>query len=508
MISHPLLSSDVAYLFVCARFDNQGFSQTQAMDAFAQRFGNYNPTTKTWAVPTYFLSFLNGFPSIGQALGAYIGSIISARYGRRMTVFVMSIWAIVSAIIIITSKNKVQILMGRILNYVYVGMELSVISVFQAELMPGPIRGFAVGSYQMSIGLGGIVINIICNRTATLKTDAAFLIPFAMYFIVPTIVSSLVWFMPESPRWLLSKGRVDEAAASLGRIRVDNSPDTIESEIHMIQLALEMEKERGSYLDLFRKPNRRRTSIAWASNFFLQASGQSFVSQYGAVFFKSIGAANPFALTIGNTTLLTGACLINMCLMDHVGRRPMYLIGSMLQGSSQFIVGAMGTQQQTQTVKTVIVAFTMSFAFFYGIGIGPLNWVTTTEVPDQRLRDKTVRTAAWVNTVTTFVVSFTLPYLLNAPYANLSSKVGFIYGSITFTATVWAYFFLPELGGRTLDEIDLLFHDNISAIASSKWKPDTLHELEAIALGEHGDKGNREDVQKEDVQQIEQPSRV
>lgn len=81
----------------------------------------------------------------------------------------------------------------------------------------------------------------------------------------------------------------------------------------------------------------------------------------------------------------------------------MYLIGSMLQGSSQFIVGAMGTQQQTQTVKTVIVAFTMSFAFFYGIGIGPLNWVTTTEVPDQRLRDKTVRTAAWVNTVTTCV---------------------------------------------------------------------------------------------------------
>lgn len=68
--------------------------------------------------------------------------------------------------------------------------------------------------------------------------------------------------------------------------------------------------------------------------------------------------------------------------------------------------------------------------------------------------------------------------------------------------------FLPELGGRTLDEIDLLFHDNISAIASSKWKPDTLHELEAMALGEHGDKGNREDVQKEDVQQIEQPSRV
>jgi hypothetical protein len=68
--------------------------------------------------------------------------------------------------------------------------------------------------------------------------------------------------------------------------------------------------------------------------------------------------------------------------------------------------------------------------------------------------------------------------------------------------------FLPELGGRTLDEIDLLFHENISAVASSRWKPDTLHELEAIALGEHGDKGNREDDQKEDIQQIERPPRV
>jgi MFS family permease len=111
------------------------------MDPFIRQFGEYNAKTKTYAIPAYFLSFMNsergsgiqaatvgtgadypcaGFVFIGFAIGIYIGSVISARYGRRMTVFCMSLWALCSATIIITATTKEQMLVSRILNYLYI----------------------------------------------------------------------------------------------------------------------------------------------------------------------------------------------------------------------------------------------------------------------------------------------------------------------------------------------------------------------------------------------------
>lgn len=97
-------------------FDNQGFNTTQAMDYFYREFGARNPRTGQYAMETYFLSLLNSLIFIGFLAGAYIGSLVSARYGRRMTVFTMSLWAIISAVINITSQNKAQILAGRIVS--------------------------------------------------------------------------------------------------------------------------------------------------------------------------------------------------------------------------------------------------------------------------------------------------------------------------------------------------------------------------------------------------------
>lgn len=97
-------------------FDNQAFAQSQAMDAFDRQFGEYNAAKGTWSLPTEFKSLLNGIPFIGFAFGLIIGSLISAKYGRRMTMFCMSIYALISATVVITSTTRAQILAGRTLN--------------------------------------------------------------------------------------------------------------------------------------------------------------------------------------------------------------------------------------------------------------------------------------------------------------------------------------------------------------------------------------------------------
>lgn len=131
--------------------DQGAFAGTQAMTAFNKQFGVFNKEKKAYEIETYFLSLLNSLNYIGFAFGLITGNIISRRWGRRVCMFVMSMWAIIAAIILVTSNVKEQMLVGRIIAYIYIGMELALVPVLQSELVPARVRGFVVGTYQSSL---------------------------------------------------------------------------------------------------------------------------------------------------------------------------------------------------------------------------------------------------------------------------------------------------------------------------------------------------------------------
>ncbi|KAK1479982.1 sugar transporter [Colletotrichum cuscutae] len=301
-------------------FDNQAFTSTQA--AFERQFGEYDDATRQWKIPTYFLSLLNSLNYIGFAAGLVIGSLTSARFGRRTTMIFMSVYALISATVVVTSTTKEQILVGRILNYVYVGFELAVVPVYQSEIVPAPVRGMVVGTYQLSIGLGGLVINSICRGTSSFQDSRAYRIPFGLFYVIPSIVLALIWFIPESPRWLLLRARVEEARKAHHLLREGTmSENDISNEFAKIQQSLLDEPEQGRTKELFQGVNRKRTAIAVGMSFFQQATGQAFASQYGAVWVKSLGTLKPFDVTLGSSALTTGLIITCLFLTDRVGRR-------------------------------------------------------------------------------------------------------------------------------------------------------------------------------------------
>lgn len=109
----------------------------------------------------------------------------------------MSVWSCIATTIIITSENRDQILAARILAYIYIGMELAVVPIYQSEITPGKARGFVVGTYQLSLGVGGLVVNGVARATSSMESKAAFRIVYGLFYMVPVIVICGIWFVPE-----------------------------------------------------------------------------------------------------------------------------------------------------------------------------------------------------------------------------------------------------------------------------------------------------------------------
>lgn len=195
-----------------------------------------------------------------------------------------------------------------------------------------------------------------------------------------------------------------------------------------------------------------------------QITGQVFGSQYGVFFYKSQGIHDPFLMqSISTVTGLACLFITSTIILDGLGRRFVLLTGGVLQAVFLLCLGGVGSiQNLSESLKSLMVAFLILDGASYNISWAPLSYLTVSEISNSRVREKTAMLAISVSIITAFVVSFTLPYLMNRDYANLGPKVGFIYGGCaTIMATV-AYFVVPELKGRTLEEVDELFNSGIS----------------------------------------------
>ncbi|KAJ8112649.1 hypothetical protein OPT61_g5023 [Boeremia exigua] len=440
------------------------FNNTQAMPAFTKRFGVYNARKQTYEFESYFLSIMASLPYLGFAFGLVTGNMLSAKIGRKKCFMVMCFYSILGILVCITSTtNKWQVVAGRIIANVYIGMELAIVPVTQSELVPAPVRGATVSTYQTGLLVGHLIAALICRGTGELAGDKSWRIPFGTVFLIPCLMLLTVWHIPESPRWLLMKGRPEEAMDNLRLLRQGKfSEDEIQQEYQEFQNNLEINVEKGKVMEIFQGKNLKRTLIVVGVNVFLQLTGQNFISIYGAIFIRSIGVVNPFTMTSANSAIGIVTVLAVQLLTDKFGRVPLMATGALIQCGSLFTMGGLGTQANpSYAAKAGIVSMVTVFTVGFQIGWAPLSHVISAEIPSQRNRDATYALGSICNIAIQFAVSFSIPYLLNEPYAGLGSRVGFIFGSTAVLALLFTVFCIPECKGKTLEEIDELFLEGV-----------------------------------------------
>lgn len=255
------------------------------------------------------------------------------------------------------------------------GMTIVVVPIYQAEASPRVLRGMFGSTIQAMVIFGQVISTLITYGTQHMESAAGWRIPIGLQFLAPALILALLVFLPESPRWLLIRGRREEAARSLARFRKGNSVESIDTELEGIILAHSKENQ-GSWREVFDRTNRKRTMVAILAMFGQQITGQAFVSQYGVIFYQLQGFGDEaFLFNVLASVISLVAVMITWLFVDGVGRRPVLLLGGLFMGLFLTMLGAIGSLDAstlTPTLRQLMVACLMLAYFFYNLSWAPM----------------------------------------------------------------------------------------------------------------------------------------
>ena len=386
--------------------------------------------------------------SIGCIIGPLVGGPAADWLGRRRTLLVTALIFSIGTIGTIFPRTIAQFDFFRIVGGVGIGLASVTSPMYIAEIAPARLRGRLVTVNQLAIVVGALSSIIVCyflSHTGNWRAMFAYeLVPVLLFFVG-------LAFVPESPRWLLEKKRVEEARQVLEKIYL--SATAVEQELEvMLQAGLE---EAGTFAELLRPGIRKALLIAAALAVFQQMTGASPLTFYLPIIFQQAGfksASDAIFQTVLLNVWDVFCTLLAMWLVERLGRRPLLLIGITGMGISLTLVGFFFAHHVT---GEFVVAIMMLCIGFYIISLAPLAWLIMSEIFPTRLRGKAMGVASIFLWGATFVGTQILPVLSDFMQKNFNSIAGVFwsFAVVCMIALVFCWYMVPETKGRSLEEI-------------------------------------------------------
>lgn len=414
------------------------------------------PLAKGWVVSAAL---------VGCVIGAGIAGWLSDRFGRKKVLVFSAVLFGFTAIGCALSLEPVFLSIARLIGGVGVGVAGMVVPLYIAEISPAHLRGRMISCYQLSIAVG-IVVAYLTNallREISVNCQAEGMLGMCRWMVVDEVWRAmlgslllpagaflvLLAFVPESPRWLTKQGSDREALTILARIT-----GRAQAEHDMVEIRETVAHEIGSLGQLLQPGMRKALIMAVFLAVSAQLSGINAIIYYGPKIFRNAGLEFGHALS-GQVILgIVNAVftLLAIWKVDTMGRRPLLLMGSFGIFASLVTLGGLFAVA-TPHATWITVCMGLYLACF-SFSLGPLPWVFMSEVFPTRIRGRAMSVAVLALWAANTLVCQTFPWL--DKHCGPTTTF-WIYAAMVFPSLIFAWKYMPETKGRSLEELEKEF---------------------------------------------------
>ncbi|BCS12334.1 sugar transporter [Aspergillus luchuensis] len=437
-------------------FDGSLMNGLEALDQWKAFMNNPTGAKLGWLNAIYWLGCGIGYPS---------ASWIANRYGRKPGVYLGYLFLTLGCALQTAAPNAVAFMLARLFLGGASALFGNAVPLLINEVAYPTHRSIFNSLFMSGWYVGGTVAAWVVFASRTYNSSWAWRLPSILQALVPVVGLPGFLLAPESPRWLISVGRNEEARAILTRYHAagDESSPLVAYEFSEITSTIQAEQEAhssGSYIEMVKTPgNRWRLMISITLGLFAQWTGNGVISYYLSLILDSIGIT-----TVRDQTLIS-ACLqmwdlvfaiLGAFLIDNFGRRPLFLSSAGIMFVSYVLVTALsGSFQTTNNAATGAAVIPFLFIYFSGYCIALTPFLTSypCEIWPYRLRSRGL-TVTWVATIIgMFFNTFVNPIALDA--IGWRYYIVFIVVLVLFAVT--AFFFYPETKGYSLEQVAVIF---------------------------------------------------
>ncbi|KAK2785121.1 hypothetical protein FQN52_008607 [Onygenales sp. PD_12] len=428
----------------------------ETRETLSQAEANHRSTIQGISVASY---------NVGCFLGAVSCIWIGDMLGRRKTIFLGSAIMVVGAALQCSAFSLAHFVVGRIITGIGNGLNTSTVPTWQSECSKSHRRGQLV-MIEGALITGGICISYWLDFGFSYlePSSISWRFPIAFQIVFAVIILATVMFLPESPRWLILRGKEDEALNVLGALSdLPNDDPYINTEFVAIKDTV-LETQGAGFADLFTMDEDRhfhRVVLAYVNQMFQQISGINLITYYAAVIYEnSIGLSGFLSriLAACNGTEYFLASWIAVFVVEKVGRRPLMLFGAVGMSLSMVVL-AIATSFEGQSKPGIVAAvFLFVFNSFFAVGWLGMTWLYPAEIVPLRIRAPANALATSGNWAFNFMVVMVTP----VAFTSIQYKTYIIFAVINAFIVPVVYFFYPETAYRSLEEMDTIFHNTTS----------------------------------------------
>lgn len=389
--------------------------------------------------------FLTGSLALGCIAGTIIAGFVAEKYGRKPALMAAALIFALSSLGMAFSETLPVFITTRFLAGIGVGMASLLSPMYIAEVSPASIRGRNVAINQLTVVIGILITNLVNYFLADNGPDA-WRWMFGLGFIPSALFFAGVFWLPESPRWLLKVGRKDDAAKVLSKVGNATYASSVTADINRSLAST----EKVSWHTLFNKAVFPALVVGIGLAVFQQLCGINIVFNYTSTIFASVGADLDLQLmeTVGIGLVNLVFTIIAMWQVDKLGRRPLMLAGS-LALSVLYLLLAFALREQLSTVWVSVFVF-LAIAM-YATSLAPVTWVLISEIFPNKVRSLASSVAVVFLWIAYFILVFTFPILTE----HMGTYGPFLlYAGICLVGFFFVKYRVKETKGRTLEEVE------------------------------------------------------